>query len=374
MGGPDPAVAALRRAVADDLAVPTRSGGPSQDPLRVLVACSGGPDSLALAATVAFLAAASHRTRGRPMAAGAVIVDHRWHPGSGEVASAAAATCRALGLDPVDVVAVSAAGPGGPEAAARVARYEALDDAARRYAAHVVLLGHTADDQAETVLLGLARGSGLRSIAGMARRTDPGGRGVTEYRRPLLGLRRALTERACRALGLEPWTDPANASPAYARARLRAALATLDEALGPGLVDALARTAESAAEDAAALESMAAVLVTQASCRAPAGPGTGWSVEVLVAAPDAVRRRAVLAVLRAAGCPAGSLTRRHVLAVDALLTDWRGQGPVHLPGGIEATRACGRLALSRPDSGPGMRLTPGRDTPMEGCGPQRHGR
>jgi hypothetical protein len=251
------------------------------------------------------------------------------------------------------MVAVSTDGPGGPEAAARTARYTALDDAARRHRAHAVLLGHTADDQAETVLLGLARGSGSRSIAGMARRADPTGRGITQYRRPLLGVRRTTTERACRALGLEPWTDPANASPVYTRARVRAALGTLDEALGPGLVEALTRTAESAAEDADALDGYARDLVRSATGAASAAPSTHASIAVLVQAPDAVRRRALLALLRDAGCPAGALSRRHVLAVDALVTDWRGQGPVHLPGGVEATRACGRLALNRSHPGQG---------------------
>lgn len=328
MSGPHPAVAAIRRALARDLAE-------LPDDALVLVACSGGADSLALAAAAAFLAGGSHRTGGRRLRAGAVVVDHGWCPGSAEIAGRAAAVCTALGLAPVEIVAVDCTGrDGGPEAAARHARYDALEATAQRQGADTVLLGHTADDQAETVLLGLARGSGTRSLAGMAAR-----RGV--YRRPLLALRRTTTLAACQALGLQPWHDPANVDAAYTRSRLRAVMPALTEALGPGVIEALARTADLAREDAAALEGWAQrVLDDAVESGVP-----GYRVSVLAAAPDAVRRRALLLALRRAGCPAGAVSRSHVLAVDALLTDWRGQGPVDLPGGIRAVRDCGRLDL-----------------------------
>jgi tRNA(Ile)-lysidine synthetase-like protein len=319
--GPDPAVAAVRSAV--------RAGLADLPPGRlVLVACSGGADSLALAAGTAFCAARLG------LWAGAVVVDHGWRPESAEVAATAAGSCRGLGLDPVDVVRVDATGPGGPEAAARSARYAALDRVARGRGAAVVLVGHTADDQAETVLLGLARGSGTRSLAGMPARRDL-------IRRPLLELTRDTTLAACRALGLEPWSDPANTDPAYARARLRGAMAELERLLGPGLVAALGRSAEMLREDAEVLDRMAVDLVAAATD--PQLPGL--DVGVLAAAPDALRRRALLVVLRRAGSPAGALGRRHVLAVDALLTRWHGQGPVHLPGRVRADRRCGRLMV-----------------------------
>jgi tRNA(Ile)-lysidine synthase len=337
VAGPDPAVAAVRSAVRAELA---DLADPADGSL-VLVACSGGPDSLALAAATAFVADRS------TLRAGAVVVDHGWHDGSAEVARAAAAACRALGLDPVEVVTV---GPdprvgtsgGGPEAHARSLRYAALDDAAARYGAAAVLLGHTLDDQAETVLLGLARGSGARSLAGM-----PARRGV--YRRPLLGLPRSSTVQACAAAGLAPWSDPANADAAYARARLRSAMGVLDAALGPGLPQALARTADLLREDAAALDALADQLLTAATLNDPLEPdGALLDVEVLAAGPDAVRRRALLAAIRRAGGPAGAVGRRHVLAVDALVVAWRGQGVTYLPGGVVAVRDCGRLRIASP--------------------------
>lgn len=336
MAGPAREVAATRSAVRvalDDL--PTGA--------RVLVACSGGADSLALAAATGFVA-------GRQgWRAGAVVVDHGWAPDSVAVAGRAAVHCRSLGLDPVMVLPAGPQdGPGGPEAAARKARYAVLDRVADRLDAAAVLLGHTLDDQAETVLLGLARGSGSRSLAGM-----PAVRG--RYRRPLLGLTRADTEQACAALGLTPWRDPANADPAYLRARLRAVLPVLGEALGPGLAQALARTAALLAEDAAALDELASAVLLAATVspdRSARPDRSIWpdrlEVAVLAAAPVAVRRRALLAAARRAGSPAGSLSRTHVLALDALLTDWHGQGPVSLPGGVEARRDCGRLLLVLP--------------------------
>ncbi|MDQ1286769.1 MAG: tRNA(Ile)-lysidine synthase [Actinomycetota bacterium] len=268
-------------------------------------------------------------------------------------------TCTGLGLGPVDVVRVSCEGPGGPEAAARTARYEALDGAAHRHGAAAVLLGHTRDDQAETVLLGLARGSGTRSLAGM-----PPARGI--LRRPLLGLGRDVTAAVCADLGLPVWTDPANSDPAFRRTRVRRLLPELDGALGPGLTAALARTAEIAREDADALDALAEGLFARASVDGV--PGTGRVVldaGVLAAESDAVRRRTVLLAARRAGSPAGALGRRHVLATDALITRWRGQRGTDLPGGVRAERACGRLVFTLagdPDTDPPVaRTNPDRE-------------
>ncbi|HEX2804660.1 MAG TPA: tRNA lysidine(34) synthetase TilS, partial [Kineosporiaceae bacterium] len=246
----------------------------------VLVACSGGADSLALAAGTVFVA------RRAGLRAGAVVVDHGWFAGSAQVAQRAAGACRDLGLDPVLVVP---AGPApqraGPEAGARVVRYAALDATAQATGAQLILLGHTLDDQAETVLLGLARGSGGRSLAGM-----PARRG--RYRRPLLRLPRTTTVACCAALGLTPWSDPANTDPAYTRSRLRAAMPRLEADLGPGLASALARTADQLREDAEALEAFAADLLTAA--HVGDGEPRQWDCELLAGAPDAVpdvRRR-----------------------------------------------------------------------------------
>jgi tRNA(Ile)-lysidine synthase len=313
------AVTAVHVAVRDALA----DLGPGD---VVLVACSGGPDSLALAAATAALA------RRYGWRAGAVVVDHGWSVASAGAGRQAVATCREFGLEPVELIAVDSSGPGGPEAAARTARYRALAQAAESHRASAVLLGHTLDDQAETVLLGLARGSGARSLAGM-----PAERGV--YRRPLLGLTRAVTVEACAGLGLQPWLDPANDDPAYARVRLRGLAGELERILGPGIAQALARSADLLRDDADALDAAAAQLLTAAD---PDGRGE-LDVRVLTAAPRAVRRRALLAAARQAGSPGGDLGHRHAAALEALLTGRTGAG-ADLPGAVIArlTRQPGR--------------------------------
>ena len=348
MSGPPPAVARARRAVRATL----ETVAADHPQALVLVACSGGADSLALAATTAFEAPRLG------LRAGAVVVDHQLQQGSAAVAAEAATRCVDLGLEPVVVRTVDVAtgpGSGGPEAAARSARYAALEAVAESQGAVVVLLGHTADDQAESVLLGLARGSGARSLAGMRA-------SVGRWRRPLLGLRRTETEEVCTAQGTGWWEDPTNAgtSPeAPLRSRVRAqVLPVLDDVLGPGVVDALVRTADQLDEDDTALAALAAELLGRArasvaraldTTAVPLGAAAvQLDVDVVREAVPAVRRRCLRLAALAAGCPAGALTRDHVLAVDALLTRWRGQGPLHLPGGVEARRVCGRLVLEHP--------------------------
>jgi tRNA(Ile)-lysidine synthase len=313
--GPHPAVAAVRRAVRTSLQNRTA---------RVLVACSGGADSLALAAATAFEAPRAG------IAAGLVTVDHGLQPGSAEQAKRVASIGYELGFDPVEILAVDVGRAGGPEAAARSARYAALDDLAAAWDADV-LLGHTLDDQAETVLLGLGRGSGPRSIAGM-RAAD--GR----YLRPLLGLRRATTQAACAALGLEPWNDPHNADPAFQRTRLRGeVLPLLEDVLQGGVAEALARTADLVRDDLDALDELAADV-----------PVAGDSVDVPILAtlPSAMRTRVLRSWAAARG--AGPLASDHVRELDRLVTDWHGQGPIDLPGGLRARRSSERLEIIPP--------------------------
>ena len=315
-GGLSPAVAAVRNAVRASLA-----GSAPGD--LVLAACSGGPDSLALAAALAFVAPRAG------LRAGAVTVDHGLQEGSADRAAAVAAVLSGLGLDPVRAVAVTVDGAGGPEAAARTARYAALEAAAADLGATAVLLGHTLDDQAETVLLGLARGSGARSLAGM-----PPRRGV--FLRPLLGLRRQVTAGACAALDLAPWADPHNADRRFARVRVRLdALPALEAALGPGVAEALARTADQLRDDAEVLE-------TIASSRRTADPDL-MSAAALAELPGAVRSRVLRSAALAAGCPATALTSAHVTRIEELVTDWRGQRWIDLPGGVRATRRSGQV-------------------------------
>jgi tRNA(Ile)-lysidine synthase len=317
--GPAPAVAAVRAAVRSAV----RDLAPGD---LVLVACSGGADSMALAAATAFEAP---RTGLR---AGAVTVDHRLQPGSASRAAALVGLLTGLGLDPVEVVTVEVGRQGGPEAAARSARYQGLGDTADRLGAATVLLGHTRDDQAETVLLGLGRGSGARSLAGMAARHG-------RYRRPLLDLDRDVVRAA--AAGLDTWDDPHNADPSFGRSRVRhAALPALEDALGPGVAAALARTASLLRADADALDAWAGQAYDDAR-------GTeGLDALALGALPVAVRARVLRLAALDVGSPAGDLSAGHVAEMDRLVTDWHGQGPLDLPGQVSAARRCGRLQFT----------------------------
>jgi tRNA(Ile)-lysidine synthase len=331
--GPGAAVAEIRnvvRACLSDLAAGD----------LVLAACSGGPDSLAVAAALAFVAPRDG------LRGGGVTVDHGLQPGSAERAADVAALLGKLGLDPVCSVTVTAgpAGSGaGPEAAARAARYWALDRAAHERGAAAVLLGHTLDDQAETVLLGLARGSGGRSLAGMPARRGP-------YRRPLLTVRRATVAAACAELGLEPWHDPHNSDFRFARARVRhRALPALEDALGPGVAEALARTASQLRADAEYLDELAFAESGRLrdSCSDPAGLEVSW----LRALPAAIRMRVLRDAAIMAGCPHGALTAGHVGQIDALVTSWRGQRWVNLPGRVRARRGDGKVWFTSTEPG-----------------------
>jgi tRNA(Ile)-lysidine synthase len=323
--GPPAAVAEVRRAVRHGLA----GLGPGD---LVLAACSGGADSLALAAALA------HEGPRQGLRAGAVTVDHGLQPGSAERACALVLTLAGLGLDPVESVAVTVAtgtGQGGPEAAARAARYRALDEVASHTGASAILLGHSRDDQAETVLLGLARGAGSRSLAGM-----PASRG--HYRRPLLGTGRATLRAACEALGLRPWDDPQNADPAFTRARVRhQALPALAAALGPGVAEALARTAGQLRADTEALDEIAASQAGQIR-----EPGGGWRADLLASAAPAIRARVLRSAAIEAGCPPGALTARHLEALAGLVTRPHGQRWIDLPGGIRGSLGYGKLIFT----------------------------
>jgi tRNA(Ile)-lysidine synthase len=298
----------------------------------VLVAFSGGPDSLALAAATAFEA------RRAGLRAGAVVVDHGLQPGSVDVAARAAEQAKSLGLEPVSVrrvtVAPSASG-GGPEAAARTARYEALASAATEFGAVAVLLGHTLDDQAETVLLGLARGSGAGSVRGMEARAGL-------YLRPLLGLRRASTVGFCADSALEPWNDPQNSDPAFTRVRVRTVVLPMLEAeLGPGITEALARTAEQLREDDDALDHFAEEVAEELADIAEGG--ISLPVQALASNPAALRQRLIRLAVQSEFHL--SLSRVHTLEVARLVTDWHGQGPLHLPG-IRVERQGGLLVFT----------------------------
>ncbi|UUE21193.1 tRNA lysidine(34) synthetase TilS [Microbacterium sp. J1-1] len=321
-----PAIAEIRLAVRTALAdMPEGS--------TVIVALSGGADSLALAAATAFEAPKLG------LRAASLTVDHGLQEGSDAVASQAARAAAALGLDPL-IVRVDVAGEGGPEAAAREARYGVLRDAAADVRAAAVLLGHTLDDQAETVLLGLARGSGATSLQGMAPvREDADG---VRWVRPLLGVRRETTRAFCVASALTPWDDPHNRDERYARVRVRErVLPVLETELGPGIADALVRTAEQLREDAEAFDEMIHETIEDIVEHAEAGISV--SVAALAANPAALRNRIIRLVVDSEF--GVSLTRTQTIEVARLVTDWNGQGPIDLPE-CSAVRRGGRIVFT----------------------------
>jgi tRNA(Ile)-lysidine synthase len=318
VSGPDPAVAATRLAVRRDLAAAEPGGAP------VLVACSGGADSLAL------LAAAVFEARQRPWSVVGVTVDHALHEASAEIATRVVGQMAALGADETASIRVTVESDGhGIEAAARQARYVVLEEIAERFGSGTVLLGHTRGDQAETVLLGLARGSGARSLAGMRR-----AHGV--FRRPFLDVTRDQTEQACRAQGIEWWTDPANADPRFARSRVRdVVLPMLEAELGPGVGAALARTADQLRQDVELLDELAMAAYTALPTPLP--------VDGLLALAPAIRTRVLRLAAVAAGARDAELFHEHVTSLDALVTHWHGQGAVDLPGRVRGVRVGGTL-------------------------------
>lgn len=324
----DPAIAAVRLAVRDALSPFADSGA------TVLVALSGGADSLALTA------AAAHEGSRAGLEVVSATVDHGLQAGSAEVAERAAEQARAAGVSEARAVRVEVGADGGPEAAARAARYSALERAAGETGAAAVLIGHTLDDQAETVLLALARGSGAASLQGMApRRVDE--RGLA-WVRPLLGLRREDTRAFCAASGIEPWEDPHNSDERFSRARVRhAVLPVLERELGPGIAEALARTAEQLREDNDAFSDMIDETVEDIVEHAEAG--IAISAPALEANPPAIRNRIIRHV--AASEFGAALTRRQTLEIARLVTDWHGQGPIDLPG-FAASRRGGRVVLT----------------------------
>jgi tRNA(Ile)-lysidine synthase len=327
VAGPPAAVAAVRLAVRRSLHDVAGQPVAGDDPRPlVLVAASGGADSTALAAATAFEAPKAG------LRAGLLTVDHAWSPGSRERAEAVATLGRDLGLDPVEVLDAPAPRQEGP---ARDIRRAALSTASSRLGAEALLLGHSLDDQAETVLMRLARGSGSRSLAGM-----PAVAGLIH--RPLLGLRRDDLRACCAELGLPVWDDPANADPAFLRSRVRSELIPLlNEVLGTGAVPALARSATMLRADADALDAAA-----QRVGERPEPLG----IDTLSGLDPAVRTRVLRNAALDAGSPATDLSAAHVREIERLVTGWRGQGPLSLPGSLAVRRRGGRIEFVRDEA------------------------
>ena len=295
----------------------------------VLVAVSGGADSLALAYAVLKESAPNAiRTL-------AVTIDHQLQENSGQQAENVSQQLHEMGYTKVFIEKVEVNTESGIEAGARNARYQAITELAEREKVTKVLLGHTRDDQAETVLLGLARGSGTRSMSGMAFDTGL-------FVRPLLSITRQQTEKACAEVNLKIWNDPHNLNTEFSRVKVRLhVLPVMEENLGPGISAALARSAALLRDDADALDDIAQQEVAQLNL-------SDLDCEKLSALPRAIRTRILRTALYSSGAPSGSISADHVASVEALVTSWRGQGALSLPGGVKVERISGRLSLSNP--------------------------
>jgi tRNA(Ile)-lysidine synthase len=288
-----------------------------------LVAVSGGADSLALAAALLLEA--------KPLALNpiAVTVDHQLQENSDIQATKVSEQLKEIGYGQVLIKKVVVVATDGIEAGARKVRYEAIARSVEESKATKVFLGHTHGDQAETVLLGLARGSGARSLSGMAIES-----GI--YCRPLLSLTREVTEQACKEFGLEPWSDPHNFDNDFTRVRIRREIIPyLEEKLDPGISRALVRSASLLRDDADALDQWAD------------REGSDLDCQRLAALPRAVRTRIIRRAALAAGATPGELTFEQIATIDALISAWKGQGAVSLAGGVKVERISGRLSLSR---------------------------
>ena len=294
----------------------------------VLVAASGGADSSALAAALLL------ECKTKSIKVIALIIDHGLQKNSADVTHETKRTLTKIGYENIEIRRVTVQITDGLEASARRARYQALNDVANSHNAVAVFLGHTKDDQAETVLLGLARGSGSRSLSGMAARVD-------RYRRPLLSITRAQTEAACEEAGIKFWQDPHNQSMEFTRVRVReVVLPTMEKEIGPGISDALARSAKLLRDDADALDYLSDEIFSKLE---PAS----LEISKLESQPRAIRTRVLRKAIYLAGAPQGSLSAEHIEPVEALITAWKGQGPISLPGGVTVARISGRLSLSK---------------------------
>jgi tRNA(Ile)-lysidine synthase len=328
-----------------------RLAGPGD---RVLVALSAGPDSTALLAALAEIRDAG-AIRGLELSA--LHVDHRLRAGGDEDAAAAAGSCARLRV-PLETVAVEV-GPGNVQAAARRARYAALRAAARRAGATRIATGHTRTDQAETVLLRLLRGAGARGLSAI-----PPRRG--DIVRPLLDRSREEGIRYLADRALAWRADPTNATPRFARNRLRLEVWPALVALAPSAERALARTADLARDDERALARAARALVSD---------GASVAVAALREMPVAVRTRVVRRLWRSAGGRRGDLGADDVAAILALLRSGAPRRKA-LPGGLEARARYGTLEIVRPAAaaapvpaveipGPGRYVVPRREVVVE---------
>lgn len=288
-----------------------------------LVAVSGGADSLALAQALLI------ESQSLALNAIAITIDHQLQENSHLQAERVAEQLKEIGYGQVITKKVLVSLDSGLESGARDARYAAINESVEETKAVKVFLGHTRNDQAESVLLGLARGSGARSLSAMAAEN-----GI--FLRPLLAITREETEAACNEWGLDFWSDPHNLNTDFTRVKVRReVIPYLEEHLDPGISRALVRTAALLRDDADALDLWAEREASDLEC------------DRLAQLPKAIRTRIIRKAALAAGATPGKLTFEQVGAIDALICAWKGQGEVSLAGGVKVERISGRLSLSR---------------------------
>ncbi|CAB4849239.1 unannotated protein [freshwater metagenome] len=291
----------------------------------ILFGCSGGTDSMALAAA---LLKESNNSKIIP-----VVVDHGLQSNSAEIAAQTVAKLKELGYSEVATARANVEVTDGLEASARRARYLIFKQFIDSYQPKYFMLAHTLNDQAESVLLGLARGSGARSLSGMATVNNI-------FVRPLLKNTRAQTEAACIEAGIKVWDDPHNLDERFARVKVRKNLLPIfEENLGPGITEALARTADLLRDDADALDDFANQYFSQADA-------SNLDVAELERLPKAIRTRVLRLAIYKAGAPSGMLSADHIASAEALISDWHGQKEVSLPGNVKLSRISGRITLS----------------------------
>ena len=294
---------------------------------RIVLAVSGGPDSIAMAAIC------SELREEFSIDFYCVNINHQLQEGSAQWSEKTIAICKSLGFENATSISVSVDEKSGRglEAAARNARYKALREFSSSVNARAIMLAHTMDDQAETVLMRIARGSSARSLAGMAHVTS-------DLWRPLLDIERAKLHKVIETLGIETISDPHNFDRQFTRVKIRLdVIPALIEALGQNVVNGLARTARMSRMDADALEQIAASTYPKLLIEKE------LIISELNIQPLAIQTRIVHHWLLARNVPADGLTSDHVFAVCRLAADPKLKGPIKVAGGVEVQKASGRL-------------------------------
>ena len=262
-----------------------------------------------------------------------IVIDHGLQEGSAQITSQTIERLKQIGFTQVESARAQVTMTDGLEASARRARYQLFNQFIETYQPKYFLLAHTLNDQAENVLLGLARGSGARSLSGMAVKNNI-------FVRPLLKISREVTTAACSEARIEIWSDPHNEDLRFTRVRVRKnLLPIIEDNLGPGITEALVRSADLLRDDADALDGFAAEYFNQAD-------PFNLDVKELERLPKAITTRVLRLAIYKAGAPAGSLSAEHIAAAQALISDWHGQKEVSLPGNVKLLRNSGRITLS----------------------------